>query len=105
MGGVLSILLVECWSRRDKFKAGKKLIRKCRTHACRQKLRCREPNRILQKVLTRVFRKSRKLRRLVRQAISKNSRSHCTSKIIVIIKIIGFLKCLYLKNSKTIFTI
>ena len=23
MGGVLSILLVDCWSRRDKFKAGK----------------------------------------------------------------------------------
>ena len=64
------ILLVGCRSRRDKFKEGKKLDKKCPTRACRQKLRCREPNRILQKVLTRVFRKSRKLRRLVRQAIS-----------------------------------
>ena len=79
MGGLLSLSLVGCRSRRDKFKtdvAGKKLnrIQKCRTQARRQKLHCREPSRIhiLQKVLTRVFSKSRKLRRLVRRAISKN---------------------------------
>lgn len=75
MGGVLSILLVGCRSRRDKFKAdvaGKKLNRKCPTRGRRHKLRCREPSRIPQKELTRVFRKSRKLRREVRRAISKN---------------------------------
>ena len=59
----------------NKFKAdvaGKKLNRKFPTRARQQKLRCREPSRILKKVLTRVFRKSRKWRRLVRRAISKN---------------------------------
>ena len=75
MGGVLSVLLIGCQSRRNKFKAGiagKKLNRKCPTRARRQKLRCRRPSRIHQTVLTRVFKKSRKLRRLDRQAISKN---------------------------------
>ena len=54
--------------------AGKKLnrIRKCLTRARRQKIRCREPSRIMQNVLTRVFSKSRKLRRLVRRAVSRN---------------------------------
>ena len=67
MGCVLSILLVGYQLRRDKFKAdvaGKKLNRKCPTHARRQKLRCREPSRMPQKEC--VFRKSSKLKRLVR---------------------------------------
>ena len=78
MGGflsILSILLVSSRSYRDKFKAdvaGKKLNRECPTRARRQKLRCREPSRILRKVLNGVFRKGRKLGRLVRQVILNN---------------------------------
>ena len=59
MGGTLSILfilLAGSRSYRDKFKlkadvAGKKLNRKYPARARRQKLCCREPSRILQKVL------------------------------------------------------
>ena len=70
MGGVLSILF-----KAKAGVAGKKLNRKCPTRACGKKIPCREPSRILQKVLTPVFIKSRKLRRLVYRTLST---FHCS---------------------------
>ena len=69
MGGVISVFLVRCRSRRDKFNSA------VATETCRirrKKVRCREPSRIPRIELERLFRKSRKLRRTVRRAIAKN---------------------------------
>ena len=87
MGGVISLFLVSCRSRRDKFY---KAVKAGKYHVHQKKMRCREPSRIPRVKLSRAFRKSRKLRQAVRRAIvnnfPKSSHIHCFTHVFALKK-------------------